>query len=163
MGMTLAEGDRLRFRPAQSDDLAICAEIFLAARMRANPDVPADRFSIDDFDHATADQEILVAERGAAVVGFVSLDRERNELSHLFVSPREQGRGVGALLLAQAGRLLGPGAHLQCDAHNTSVRDFYRAQGWVEAKVSWGFVEFVKPEAGRLPFPASLGSPLFAV
>jgi len=161
--MTMAEGDRLRFRPARPADHGACAEIFLAARMRANPDIPADRFAIEDFNLSTDDLEILVAERGGLVVGFVGLDRAQRELSHLFVSPLEQGRGVGALLLAEAGRILGPGAHLLCDAQNTSVREFYRAQGWVEARESWGFIEFVRPDAGRLPFPASLGSPLFAV
>ncbi len=161
--MTAAEGDRLRFRPARSDDFGACAEIFLAARMMANPEVPPDRFAIEDFSLSTADLEIMVAERGRRVVGFVSLDRERLELDHLFVSPQEQGRGVGALLLAEAGRILGPGARLLCDAQNTAVRAFYRAQGWLEARESWGFVEFVRPGAGRLPFPASLGSPFFAV
>lgn len=161
--MMTAESDRLRFRSARPNDYAACAEIFLAARKLANPGVPPDRFAIEDYNLSIDDLEVLVAERGGLVVGFVGLDRARRELSHLFVSPIEQGRGVGALLLAEAGRILGPGAHLLCDAQNLPVREFYRAQGWVEARESWGFIEFVRPDAGRLPFPASLGSPLFAV
>jgi len=163
MGETTTEGDRLRIRPAKAFDLAACAEIFLAARRRAKPHVPPDRFAAEDFTHAITDLELRIAERHGAVVGFAGYDPITREIDLLFVSPEEQGRGAGALLLAEVGRLLGPGAYLRCEAHNAQVRAFYRAQGWVESRESWGQVEFTRPEAPRMPFPGLLGVPLFAL
>ncbi|MCW0181762.1 MAG: GNAT family N-acetyltransferase [Zavarzinia sp.] len=159
----MAEGGRLRVRPMCPAEARACADIFVAARRRARPDVPADRFSTEDFDLATAGLEILIVEHQGLVAGFAGLDRHHRELELLFVSPEAQGRGAGALLLAESGRILGLGAHLRCDARNTSGRAFYRAQGWVETGESWGRIQFTRPDPIMALFPSLLGVPLFAL
>ena len=121
--------------------------------------MPAERFAFEDFTLAITDLDLIVAERAGRIVGFAGYDLLGGEIDLLFVSPEEQGRGVGALLLAEAAGRLGPRAHLRCDAANTSVRAFYRAQGWVERGQSWGQVEFVRPYP-LFPFPAMLGMPV---
>lgn len=159
----MAEDASLRVRPMKAADAPVCAEIFVAARRRARPDLPADRFSTEDFDHAASGLEIIVVDLRTEIAGFACIDRAQRELALLFISPSAQGRGAGALLLAEAGRILGPGAHLCCDAQNLSGRAFYRAQGWVESGESWGRVHFTRPGPMVPLFPALLGVPLFAL
>ncbi|MFA5120321.1 GNAT family N-acetyltransferase [Zavarzinia sp.] len=159
----MAETDELRLRAVEPGDEAACAEIFVTARRRARPDLPAERFSLEDYSVATADLDLIVAERGGRVHGFVAFSRLEREVELLFVAPEAQGCGTGALLLAAAARRLGSGAHLLCDLNNVGGRAFYRAQGWVETRVVWGRVEFIRPEAAALPFPAMLGMPIFAL
>ncbi|MCF4166054.1 GNAT family N-acetyltransferase [Zavarzinia compransoris] len=156
----MAEDALLRARTVEAGDIWACAEIFLDARRRAKPHVPADRFAFEDFSLATADLDLIVAERGGDIVGFAGFDPPANEIDLLFVAPAAQGRGVGALLLAEATRRLRPGAHLRCEASNGAVRAFYRAQGWVELGESWGEVEFIRPNPSLLPFRAILAAPL---
>lgn len=159
----MAEGDRLRVRPMLAAEAEACAGIFVAARRRARPDVPAERFSAEDFDLAAAGLEIIIVEHQGLVAGFAGFNRRQRELELLFVSPEAQGLGAGALLLAESGRLLGAGAHLRCDARNTTGRAFYRAQGWVETGESWGRIQFTRPDPMTALFPSLLGMPLFAL
>lgn len=121
-----------RVRRARPRDMRACAALYCAARRRAYPRVPADRFTLDDFALSTRGLETWVADCHDQILGFVSFDRAGREIAHLYVTPDLQGRGVGRRLLTKACRLIGEGAVLECDSRNQSVVAFYQALGWVE-------------------------------
>lgn len=73
-------------------------------------------------------------EEAGVIVGFSMVSRREDEppgrlhLDMLFIAPGYQGRGAGALLLADAER---QGARsLECFALNDAARRFYERAGW---------------------------------
>jgi GNAT superfamily N-acetyltransferase len=82
-----------------------------------------------------AENHVWVAETGGEVVGYVAFND--GWLSHLFVHPKHQGRGLGAALLA----------HVMADRRerqlwtfqrNARARAFYEQHGWVLAELTDG-------------------------
>lgn len=71
-----------------------------------------------------------VAELYGRVGGFLALDGE--EVYALYVAAPVQGRGAGRLLIEQA-KSERDRLELRCVEPNTAARNFYRAQGFVEA------------------------------
>jgi GNAT superfamily N-acetyltransferase len=72
--------------------------------------------------------ELWVAEEDGRVVGFAGV--EGDELSHLYVDPRAQGRGVGSALLEQAKSLRQDGLELWVFQKNDGARRFYERHGF---------------------------------
>jgi len=71
--------------------------------------------------------ELLVAESGSGIQGFIGADGRSIEM--LFVDPAVHGRGVGTALIAA----LGPGPlTVDVNEDNPSGRRFYAARGFVE-------------------------------
>lgn len=78
---------------------------------------------------------VTVAQKGGVVVGFVT--RDGHEGHALFVAGREQGRGIGKLLL-DAAKDQSPVLELWTFAANTGAQAFYEREGFVEAGRSEG-------------------------
>jgi ribosomal protein S18 acetylase RimI-like enzyme len=81
------------------------------------------------FGAVLAEHEVWVDERGGRVLGFAAL--QGDELSHLYVDPGEQQRGVGGGLLTHVkGRRPG-GFRFWVFQRNENARRFYEAHGCV--------------------------------
>jgi GNAT superfamily N-acetyltransferase len=113
-------------RRARADDTAAIADVFVAARagMIYLPPQPSD----DGFrsfigPEIMRREEVWVAEAGGEVVGFVTLAGQL--LDHMYVHPREQGRGVGTALLGRAKSRRPTRLELWVFQRNEGARRFY--------------------------------------
>jgi putative acetyltransferase len=73
----------------------------------------------------------MVAETGAKVVGFVTVDPKTLYLDQLVVAPEAWGSDLAAGLIAEAKRLSPAGLDLAVNADNARAIRFYRKQGFV--------------------------------
>lgn len=105
-------------------------QLFVAARNAAFSWAPAGAHQLQDFDASTVGEQVLVAVLGAQPIGFASVWLEDSFLHNLFVHPTQQGRGVGAMLLAACDRYFSSVATLKCLVANGRALGFYKAQGW---------------------------------
>lgn len=127
------ETDRtVAVRRASEADERPCAELYLEERRRTHPWQPADRFGLDDYRRVTTVAEVIVADTGRRVVGFVAIDRIEHIVRALFVAEDWRHRGIGSELLQHAVRHLEGKARLECDERNGEARAFYERRGWVE-------------------------------
>ncbi|MFI4874910.1 MAG: GNAT family N-acetyltransferase [Blastopirellula sp. JB062] len=117
-------------RVAGRRDWPACAKIFYAARKGAFHWMPSEKIRFDDFEQATADEPIWVAERRRIIVGFVSWWPPENFIHNLFVSPDAQRCGVGEKLLSACLAQIGRPARLKCNTANASALAFYEKLGW---------------------------------
>ena len=72
---------------------------------------------------------LYVALRDERVVGMLALKPGPAILDQIFVTPGEQGRGVGRALLDLAKQLMAGGFTLRMDAANDKARRFYEGEG----------------------------------
>jgi GNAT superfamily N-acetyltransferase len=82
-----------------------------------------------------SENQIWVAEAGGAVVGYIAFND--GGISHLFVHPEHQGRGIGSTLLAHA-MADGRARQLWPFQKNARARSFYEHRGWVLAELTDG-------------------------
>lgn len=105
--------------------------IYLNSRRQAFHWMNPEELVLAEFDAATTDELVLVAEVDGEAVGFVSLWLPENFVHNLFVSPGHQGRGIGTRLLAASRAHLNGPATLKCSVHSGRARAFYDSRGWV--------------------------------
>jgi putative acetyltransferase len=74
---------------------------------------------------------ITVAEAGASLVGFVTVDPTSFDLDQLVVAPEAWGIGVAAALLEEARRISPRGLDLHVNHDNERAIRFYRKHGFV--------------------------------
>ena len=67
--------------------------------------------------------------RDGRVVGMLALKPGDATLDQIFVSPKEQGRGIGRALLEVARRAMPGGFTLRMAASNRKARRFYEKEG----------------------------------
>jgi GNAT superfamily N-acetyltransferase len=116
-------------RRATLEDAAAIGEVFVRARdeMTYLPRISDEvRPQLGGWFLERA--ELWVAEEDGRVVGFAGV--EGDELSHLYVDPRAQGRGVGSALLEQAKSLRQDGLELWVFQKNDGARRFYERHGF---------------------------------
>ena len=90
---------------------------------------------VEDFDAATADEQLWVAECDGQPVGFAAVWTADNFLHHLFVDPDWQGKHIGSALLAQVERTFTASGTLKCLMENKNALRFYQRHGWtIEAQ-----------------------------
>jgi ribosomal protein S18 acetylase RimI-like enzyme len=117
-------------RQAVAGDADAVAEVFIASRagMAYLPRLHSD----DDVRHYFAevvlrDGQVWVSEPEGEVVAFAALSGDL--LSHLYVHPAAQGRGLGAQLLDVAKRHRPAGFELWVFQQNEGARRFYERHG----------------------------------
>lgn len=121
----------IKVRQATTDDLPALKDIFLVTRQisfiwKKNPD-----FKLSDFDEATKDEEIWVAEQNGEICGFIALWKETNFVHHLFVHPKYQNKGIGKQLIDKAKEVLQSPLTLKVEIANIKALQFYTKDGWV--------------------------------
>ncbi len=95
----------------------------------------AAAWRLEDFDAATADEQLWVAECDGQPVGFAAVWTADNFLHHLFVDPDWQGKHIGSALLAQVERTFTASGTLKCLMENKNALRFYQRHGWtIEAQ-----------------------------
>jgi ribosomal protein S18 acetylase RimI-like enzyme len=124
-------------RRATPDDARAISELFVRARdtMRYLPRIPEDvrpllggRF--------LARAELWVAEDEGWVVGFAGVSG--NELTHLYIDPRAQNRGIGTALLDQMKSLRPERLELWVFQENDGARRFYERHGFQLVRLTDG-------------------------
>lgn len=113
----------------EADRTALRA-VFLLSRRQAFHFLVDKHYALTDFDHATAGEDVWVAEIGDEVVGFASVWAEDSFVHNLFVHPDHAGRGAGTALLGRLARHYAPPLTLKCLKENTPALRFYRRLGW---------------------------------
>lgn len=103
--------DAITIRPWQESDRPFLRTLYLHARRDAWPWLNRSEWQLEDFDAATRDEEIWVAEQNGHRLGFASVWTNDNFLHNLFVDPQYQSLGVGRLLLEQVQRRLPAPGH----------------------------------------------------
>lgn len=102
---------------------------------------------------------VLVAERRGVPLGFCHLEPAGNAswIESIAVDPREQGRGIGALLmehaLAEAARRAGPRVRLAVSDRNAAAYALYRRLGFTVAGKSARYRADREAVLARLPAP----------
>jgi len=128
-------------RSACAGDSERLADIGIRAWESAVPHWGEDTEKLRDHAHRAyrdfcADQwqTILVAQNGAAVVGWGARENMDHYISDLWVDPQYQGRGVGKRLLAALERTIAEAGfadvELETHARNTPTIGFYEAAGY---------------------------------
>ncbi|WP_052045620.1 GNAT family N-acetyltransferase [Cedecea neteri] len=114
----------------QESDRPFLRTLYLHARRKAWPWLDDSAWQLEDFDSATQDERIWVAEDNGHRIGFASVWVQDNFLHNLFVSPEHQGTGAGKALLEKVqSEFTGTGS-LKCLAKNEHAIEFYRRNGW---------------------------------
>lgn len=137
MADSSVEETDLVLRPANPQDAAALADLFIAARRAAHPAMPHPVHSPEEI-HAWfgrllgGEREIWLAERGEEVVGHLVLDE--TWLDSIYVRPGLTGGGIGTVLLDLAKSLRPDGFGLWVFETNDGARRFYLRQGLVELR-----------------------------
>jgi GNAT superfamily N-acetyltransferase len=116
-------------RRATADDAEAVGRIFLRARDRMTylPRVAAEHRPLLGGWFLER-SEIWVADEGGSVVGFVGL--RDAEITHLYVGPDAQNRGIGSMLLAHAREQRSGPLELWVFQRNAGARRFYERHGF---------------------------------
>lgn len=117
-------------RPAHPSDLPFLRRLFLEARTASWPWADKRGWAPEDFDAATKDEQIWVADIDGHRAGFASVWEIDNFLHNLFVAPQWQGHGVGSALLRHVHTTFTSTGALKCLVQNESALHFYQRHGW---------------------------------
>jgi chorismate mutase/GNAT superfamily N-acetyltransferase len=134
----------LVLRAAAEDDLPGIAELYLATRAAAVPEMPPIARTPDEVRHYVAHwdladpraREVWVAEDDLGLAGFAVL--KKDWLDALYVGPDRQGGGVGSALLDLVKGVRPDGFGLWVFASNAGARGFYHRHGLVELELTDG-------------------------
>ncbi len=124
---------KVTLRPATSGDMDTLTEVFVQARQTSMPYLPSLYTDAEVsywlanivFPHSRL---VVALMAGAGPVGFSAV--RSGQLDHLYVDPRFQGCGVGALLLADAMESSPDGLRLHVFQRNAKARNFYERNGF---------------------------------
>ncbi len=123
-------------RSYRSDDRQRCEEIFAATRHLAHPHRPASDVP-EEFEAATRDEEIWIAESAGGISGWVSIYLSDHFIHHLYVDPGQLHRGIGRALLDRAVARCGGSVDLKCNEANRAAHHLYVATGLRPAGWGW--------------------------
>ena len=119
----------LTIRAGGEADLAACAALYGRVVRETFTWFDASELTDAPFWAAAEAEELFVAERNGALVGFASFFRPDQFLHSLYVERGARGQGVGSALLEQV-RLIASGSiALKVQKLNAAAIDFYRRRG----------------------------------
>ncbi|SFR01595.1 Ribosomal protein S18 acetylase RimI [Enterobacter sp. kpr-6] len=125
----------ITLRPWQESDRPFLRTLYLHARKQGWTWLSGQEWRLEDFDAATLNEQIWVAEQDGHRVGFASVQGNNNFLHNLFVDPAFQGKGVGSALLEKVQSGFTSTGALKCLVENEAALGFYQRHGWqIEAK-----------------------------
>ena len=119
----------MRLRSGERKDIAQIA-LMLRTSYDRMPYIPRLHTADEDLAYVAgllSDHEVWVADDGEGVRGFAVLSAD--QLLQIHVSPDDQNRGVGSLLLDKAKERLPEGFSLWVFQQNTGARRFYERHG----------------------------------
>ena len=119
----------MRLRSGEREDIAPIA-LLLRTSYDRMPYIPRLHTAEEDLAYVAgllSDHEVWVADDGEGVRGFAVLSAD--QLLQIHVSPDDQNRGVGSLLLDKAKERLPEGFSLWVFQQNTGARRFYERHG----------------------------------
>lgn len=119
----------MRLRPATPEDTDAVVALFRRSfgSIGFLPTLHTPEEDRAFFGAAIRDDEVWIAEDGGRVLGFAALTEDM--LSHLYVDPPEQGRGVGRALFAHARGRRPDGFRFWVFQRNERARRFYEQNG----------------------------------
>ena len=124
-------------RPAAVEDLPACAAV-VNAFIDATPWLPRTLSHEEIEGHFGPDilerRRMFVADTGAAISGYMSLNPPENFLAALYLRPEARGKGIGRGMLAKAREVMPTGFTLNVWEPNSDAIRFYRREGLVEEK-----------------------------
>jgi ribosomal protein S18 acetylase RimI-like enzyme len=82
-------------------------------------------------------QDVVVAEDGGGIVGFVAM-AHGNFVEHLYVHPARHDQGIGSALLEEAKRRMPGGFRLWVFQENRRARQFYERHGFAVVELTDG-------------------------
>ena len=149
--------EEITVRPAGPDDLSAVADLFLASRAAAVPQMPP---VVDEADARRwvlgwdlGPREVWLAVAGTGVVGFAAL--EDSWLWGLYVAPDRMRDGVGSTLLEVVKAQRPRGFALWVFESNERARAFYRRHGLVELEHTDGADNMERSPDLRMAWPGA--------
>ncbi|WP_410014048.1 N-acetyltransferase family protein [Sodalis sp. C49] len=117
-------------RDYREADRPFLRTLYLSARKAGWTWLDNRQWRLEDFDGATFDEKIIVAEIQGHIAGFASLWLPDSFLHNLFVDPAWQRRGVATALLTACYPLCRGTMALKCLQENVGAQQFYLRHGW---------------------------------
>ena len=140
------DGRGVTVRPMRPQDLAETLDMWVAAWQAAYPaiDFAARRGWTKDriAELEQTGSHSLIALRNNRIVGALVVNPQTGYLDQIVVATADQGRGVAAILLAEARRLSPQNLDLHVNQDNARAIRFYQKHGFVTAG------EDVNPRSG---------------
>jgi putative acetyltransferase len=142
----MVDGDRVTVRPMLPQDLAQTLNMWVAAWQAAYPNIDfaarrgwtADRIA----ELERTGSRSLIALRDDRIVGALVVNPATGYLDQIVVATTDQGRGIAAMLLAEARRLSPQKLDLHVNQDNARAIGFYQKHGFVTV------AEDVNPRSG---------------
>ncbi|MGL5827547.1 MAG: GNAT family N-acetyltransferase [Nocardioides sp.] len=149
--------DDVVLRAATAEDLPLIADVYLAARAAAAPQLPPGVHSAEETREwvagwRTDDGSVWVAHRGG-VLGFARLDG--SWLESLYVHPGAQGDGIGGALLDIVKHRRPAGFALWVFESNERARRFYRHRGLLAVRRTDGAANQERSPDVQMLWPGS--------
>ncbi|WP_158796832.1 GNAT family N-acetyltransferase [Pedobacter sp. L105] len=120
----------MNIRPFKEEDRKVMQKIYLNGRIATFNWVDISSYTLEDFDAATAGEQILVAEDQSILAGFIAFYPQESFIHHLYVDAHYHKKGIGKALLNAAVVMLHQPVRLKCLVKNKSAVTFYKSQGW---------------------------------
>ncbi|MEZ5327002.1 MAG: GNAT family N-acetyltransferase [Verrucomicrobiales bacterium] len=149
----------MKIRLASSPDWSAICEIYNSVRLRQFSWIDPATIEPDDIRRDSDGEEIHVAVKGGAILGFISVWSPESFIHHLFVSPDSQGQGVGVRLLEFACDAYQSPLRLKCVQMNEKALNFYKRNCWAvidegtSEDGSYLLMEYSKPNQAVVSTP----------
>lgn len=119
----------MKIRRAWSEELDVCADLYVKVLRETFTWLPPERHQRDDFLRAARDEEVYVALDSGHILGLAGFYRPQNFLHSLYVETR--GRGVGKALLDHVSAVADGPVSLKVQAPNHRAQAFYAREGFL--------------------------------
>ena len=120
----------MKIRDFRDSDLDSVIEVYNRARTAAAC-FSSNNASRQDFSRLTANEEVMVATAGEALVGFISTWVPEKFVHHLYVEPTYHRRGVANALIKICVARHGLPLSLKSLVANTNACKYYESNLWV--------------------------------